>query len=70
MTTTIQISNEVKEELSSIKQGKSYDDVLKDLLKKHKRMIIAEKMTEYGKKYANEGLKEVKEWESTEKDLL
>ncbi len=67
MTTTIQISNEVKNELLNLKKDKTYDDVLKYLIKKNKKAIVAEEMKEYGKKHSEENLEEVKEWEHTEK---
>ena len=66
MATTIQITKEVKEELSLLKQDRTYDDVLRDLLRKNKKTIVAEEMAEYGRKYGDEGLKEIKEWEHTE----
>jgi predicted CopG family antitoxin len=66
MTTTIQISNEVKDELLTLKKEKTYDDVLKQLLKKNKKYLVAEEMREYGTKYSKENLEEVKEWETTE----
>lgn len=66
MTTTIQISEEVKAELSILKKKGTYDDILKELLRRNKKSLVAEEMAEYGRKYANEGLREVKEWEHTE----
>lgn len=66
MTTTIQISEEVKAELSILKKKGTYDDVLKELLRANKKSLVAEEMAEYGRKYSDEGLVEVKEWEHTE----
>ncbi len=67
MTTTIQISNEVKEELIKLKgESQTYDDVLRNLIKKNNKQIVAEEMIEYSKKYLNENLEEVKDWEVTE----
>ena len=66
MVTTIQISENLKEELSVLKKNKTYEEVISKLLKKHKKMLIAEEMEEYGKKHGKEGLTEVKEWETTE----
>jgi predicted CopG family antitoxin len=66
MVTTIQISQELKQELSSLKNNETYEEVISKLLKKHKKMLVAEQMQEYGKKHSNDSLKEVKEWETTD----
>ncbi len=66
MATTIQISNELKEELSRLKKDETYEDVIRKLLRRNKKMIVAEQMEEYGKEHGEESLKELKEWEKTE----
>lgn len=66
MATTIQISEEVKAELSILKKKGTYDDILKELLRRNKKSLVAEEMAEYGRKYGDEGLAEVKDWEHTE----
>ncbi len=66
MATTIQISNELKEELSRLKKDETYEDVIRKLLRRNKKMIVAEQMEEYGKEHGEESLKELKEWETTE----
>ena len=66
METTIQISEEVRDELKEIKKSNSYDFVLKQLLKDLKRKQMSEDMSEYGEKFGRENLEEVKEWESSD----
>lgn len=66
MVTTIQVSEELKQELCNMKKNETYEEVINKLLKKHKRAIIAEQMKEYGKKHGKESLKELKEWEKTD----
>jgi hypothetical protein len=63
MISTIQLSEKMKRELKSIKPNQSYEEIIADLVKQHKRLQVAEEMKEYGKKYGAEGLAEVKEWE-------
>ena len=66
MATTIQVSEEFKNQLKIIKGDQSYEDFLKKLIKQQKRLIVAEQMKEYGQKHGEESLKEVKEWEHTD----
>lgn len=66
METTIQVSEEVRDELKEIKKNNSYDFVLKQLLKDLKRKQINEEMCEYGEKFGKENLEEIKEWESSD----
>ena len=67
MVTTIEISEEVKKRLDSLRKNNgTYDDILRELLREYKRNIISEQMADYGKKYSNECLEEVKEWENTD----
>lgn len=68
MVTTIQLSEEVKRELSKLKNKESYEEVIKRLLKERERYLIAEDMAEYGKKHGKDSLKELKEWEGTDLD--
>jgi predicted DNA-binding protein len=66
MVTSIQLSKELKQELSSLKKNETYEEVISKLLKQHKKSIIAEQMKEYGKKHGEKSLKELKEWETTD----
>ena len=66
MVTTIQVSDELKNNLKQLKQSQTYEEFLTDLIKEHTRLRVAESMQAYGKEHAEESLKEVKEWEHTE----
>ena len=66
MVTSIQISEELKQELCSLKNNETYEEVIAKLLKQHKKAIVAEQMKDYGKKHAEKSLKELKEWETTD----
>jgi uncharacterized membrane protein YheB (UPF0754 family) len=66
MVTSIQISEELKQELSSLKKDETYEEVIAKLLKQHKKAVVAEQMKAYGKKYAEKSLKELKEWDVTD----
>lgn len=64
MVTTIQISEKVRDELASLKKNRSYEEIILELLKKHKRQVVAEEMSRYGKEESS--LDEHKEWESAD----
>jgi predicted CopG family antitoxin len=66
MTSTIQLSEETKQALKTMRPNKSYEEIIKELIKQQKRIKVAEDMKEYGLKYGKEGLDEVKEWEKIE----
>jgi len=68
MVTTIQISEELKIELSKLKNNNSYEDVIKKLLYLNKKKLISEDMIEYGKKHSDDSLKELKEWEAIDEE--
>lgn len=72
MITTIQIHKEVKDQLDRLKESKkeSYEDViLKLIYETEKRKRYDKKlMIEGAKEMAEESLKIVKEWESTDLD--
>lgn len=66
MATTIQISEELKQELNNMKKNETYEEVINKLLREHKKTVIAEKMKEYGEKHGKESLNELKDWEQTD----
>jgi predicted CopG family antitoxin len=64
MTTTIQISDSTKHKLSVIKKStkKTYDEILKSLLKKQEITILREQVADYYSSYADEDKDEVNDF--------
>ena len=66
MATTIQVSSELKNELQALKENKTYEEFIKELLIQTKRLKVAQSMEEYGKKEGKTEQQELNEWEHTE----
>ena len=69
MTTTIQVSDETKKKLDSLKSQskKSYDQIVQSLLQKEERLILREQSANYYSTYAKDDAEEVNEFK--DKDL-
>ena len=70
MATTIQLPMELKCELDTLKDNSrmSYAELLKKLVQNEKKRRNELLLIEYGLKYGDDSVKEVKKWESTEKE--
>ena len=64
MVTTIQLSDDTKSKLDKMKQSsrKTYDEIVKSLLKQHAKVSLREQVAEYYAEYADEDLAEVREF--------
>lgn len=70
MVTTIQLPVDLKKELDSLKSDSNmtYADVLKRLVENEKKRRNELLLEDYGSKYGETSVSEVKEWKATEKD--
>lgn len=68
MVTTIQVSDKTKHRLDKLKKKRktTYDEIVKTLLNHEEKSVLKEQIASYYAKYADEDLKEVKEWKHTE----
>jgi len=66
MVTTIQVSDGFKKQLAQAKGMQTYEQFLKELLRRHQRMIVAEQMVDYGVNHGDDELASLREWEGAD----